>query len=55
MEQSVVKEALIQAIREIDPNLTEATVEKLAEGLYKRHYAPSSGIGSRAEYAASSR
>jgi hypothetical protein len=55
VEQSVVKEALIQAIREIDPNLTEATVKRLADGLHQRHYAPSSGIGSQAEYLASSR
>src|ERR1017187_5441896 len=55
VEQSVVKEALIQTIREIDPYLAVQTVEKLAKGLHERHYAPSYGIGSRAEYLASSR
>lgn len=48
-----VKDGLLEALLQIQPNMEPEMAELLAEGLYRRHYAPSTGIGSRTEYSAS--
>ena len=47
---NVVNEQLVKDIREIMPGISPAALEHLAEGLYRKHYAVSTGIGSQKEY-----